>query len=78
MSEQWPRLKRDWVGRRVRARCALRNGLMAVPKGAVLTVRRGHDRYVDLSTVACESCGVAVYIRRVAVVDVELLPCGTT
>lgn len=63
----------DWVGKRVRTRYELRNGLMVIPKGTVCEVTYARSG-LSLKTEACGCCGVAVYIKRVPASDVELVP----
>lgn len=68
-----PRLKRDWVGRKVRTRRELRNGMGVIPAGTVAIVTYNRSG-LSLSTDPCGSCGVRVLINRVPEHDVELLP----
>ncbi len=68
-----PKLKRDWVGRKVRALSALSSGRLAIPEGRILTVQRNW-KGLTLVTDPCPSCGVRIYITRVSVHSVELLP----
>lgn len=68
-----PRLKRDWVGRKVRTRRELRNGMGIIPAGTVVTVTSNHSG-LSLSTDSCGSCGVRVLISKVPERDVDLLP----
>lgn len=67
-----PRLKRDWVGRKVRTVVMMRNGNMEIPIGTVceVTYNRGG---LTLKTEPCDCCGVAIYITRVPERDVRLL-----
>jgi hypothetical protein len=67
-----PRLKRDWVGRTVRTRRELRNGMITIPAGTIAEVTYNRAG-LELSTTSCESCGVRVFIRGVAEHDVDLL-----
>lgn len=59
-----PRLKRDWVGKRVRTVRTMRNGVSALPAGAMATVE-SYSRGAILKLDRCECCGVAPYISRV-------------
>lgn len=68
-----PKLKRDWVGRRVRTKRDLRNGNLFIPKSTVCTVTYNHSG-LSLETAGCSECGVRVYITKVPECDVELLP----
>ncbi|KKN36053.1 hypothetical protein LCGC14_0777480 [marine sediment metagenome] len=76
-----PKLKRDWIGRRVRALRALSHGRfvdgrshhMAIPEGKILTVTHSWNG-LTLRTDPCPSCGVRLFITRVSEHDVELLP----
>lgn len=73
MSEPRPRLKRDWIGRQVRTRVELRNGLVIIPVGTVCTVSDNHSG-LRLRSEPCGSCGVRVVISKVPERDVVLLP----
>ncbi len=68
-----PKLKRDWIGRRVRALRALSNGNLTVPPGKILTVARNW-KGLELVSDPCPHCGVKIRITRVSVHSVELLP----
>lgn len=68
-----PKLKRDWIGRKVRARRDLKNHVVNVPEGAVLEVTDNHGG-LSLTTEQCECCGVRVFIRKVPEQAVVLLP----
>lgn len=68
-----PKLKRDWIGRKVRALRALSNGNLAIPEGKILTVKR-YWKGLTLVTDGCPNCGVRLFITRVSEHDVELLP----
>jgi hypothetical protein len=70
-----PRLKRDWIGRKVRTRREIRNGLGSVPAGTVMNVTDNRAG-LALETKKCDCCGVRFYVRRVAEADVDLLPEG--
>ena len=67
-----PRLKRDWVGRTVRTKRELRNGMMSIPAGTIAEVTYNRAG-LELSTQPCDSCGVRIFIKRVPEHDVELL-----
>lgn len=68
-----PKLKRDWVGRKVRSLHAMQNGYYVIPKGTVfvVVVNRGGLR---LRTEPCKCCGVSCFISKVRESSVELLP----
>jgi hypothetical protein len=68
-----PKLKRDWVGRKVKALRPLSTGRLAVPEGKILTVTRNW-KGLTLVTDGCSNCGVRIFITRVSEHDVELLP----
>jgi hypothetical protein len=68
-----PKLKRDWVGRKVRTTRELINGYVTIPRGTVATVTGNHGG-LSLSTDACATCGVRCHIRKVSEFDVDLLP----
>lgn len=72
VAEKVPRLKRDWAGRHVRTRHALRNRLAQIPAGTVCEVERNHAG-LHLVTTPCPCCGVQVYINRVPESSVILL-----
>lgn len=72
--ERWPRLKREAQGRKVRALVALISGRVSIPAGTVLTVTEFRLDEVTLQAEPCSHCGVAVYIRKVRISSVELLP----
>jgi hypothetical protein len=73
---EWPKLKRDWTGLRVRSLRVLRNGYHEIPAGKVFIVK-GYHRGLQLdldAEEACPTCGIrAIYITKVPVRDVELL-----
>ncbi len=71
--EKKPRLKRDWIGRKVRVRRTMVNGLMEIPAGAIATVRKNLGG-LDLTSEPCPHCGIKINIRKVKEFDVELLP----
>lgn len=73
MGQVTPKLKRDWIGRKVRTKVVLRNGVMEIPEGTVLRVTHNHAG-LRLVSDACEHCGVRVYISKVPESDVVLLP----
>lgn len=73
MAARKPKLKRDWVGRRVQTLIELRNGWGVIPAGTVLMVDRNHAGLALISD-PCDHCGLAVSIRRVPESAVELLP----
>ena len=68
-----PRLKRDWIGRKVRTLRELRNYWGMIPAGTVCAVDDNHSG-LRLATEPCDHCGVKIYISRVPESDVELLP----
>ena len=62
--ERAPKRRSDWVGKWVRLRTELRNGVTVVPAGMLCHVEYGH-RLAQLTTQPCKCCGVAVRISRV-------------
>lgn len=58
-----PRLKRDWVGRRVRARRQLETGQVIVPGGALGIVRYKKPGTTTIAFDACLHCGVQPIVR---------------
>ena len=67
-----PRLKRDYIGRRVRTKRVLRNGNVVISPGTIATVTQ-YYRGFRLETEPCEHCGVGVNITQVPEHDVDLL-----
>lgn len=67
-----PKLKRDWIGLRVRSRHAIQNGLGTVPAGTMFTVT---DSYAGLRMTSdkCPACGVQFYVSRVNQASVEIV-----
>lgn len=72
--ELWPKLKREAQGRKVRTLVNLSNQVQTIPAGAVLTVIEFRLDEVTLRADPCAECGVAVWIRKVNINSVELLP----
>lgn len=72
VSPRPPKLRRDWVGKRVRITNEIRNGIMTIPVGAICTVRNIY-RGADLVGPACKCCGVAIHISKVPWTDLEYL-----
>lgn len=68
-----PKLKRDWIGRKVRTKNVLRNGNSIIPAGTELIVADNHSG-LRLRSEPCEHCGVSIYITRVPESSVTLLP----
>lgn len=72
--EGWPRVMREWEGRRVEARRAIQNrGGDAVKAGARGTIESAH-RGVRVSFDVCEHCGTQLYVSGVDPRDLTLLP----
>jgi hypothetical protein len=76
-----PKLKRDWIGRRVLTLQELRNGWGIIPAGVRMLVtdnRRASTRtpgsLVLTSETRCECCGLKATISGVREADVQLLP----
>lgn len=67
-----PKLKRDWIGRKVRTLVELRSGIATIPLGAILEVY-GNRGGLFLRSDACPHCGVMVHVRGVPEWDVEVL-----
>lgn len=67
-----PRLKRDWVGRRVMVQRKLRNGYVSILAGTVMMVRRNYSG-LQLEGDHCGKCGIAPSITKVPEHDVRLL-----
>lgn len=70
---EWPRLKRDCKGLKVRTRTILKNGFMEIPENSVCTIDQAFSYWVSLSGPKCPHCGVCIFIRKVHRTDVELL-----
>jgi hypothetical protein len=64
---------RELIGRRVRTLREITTGMLSIPAGAELVIRRKFGG-LDLRRDACACCGVAVWVLRVAPSAVELLP----
>ena len=60
-----PKLKRDWVGLKVRALTMLRNGYVEIHPGAVGTVTKNFSG-LSISFEVCPHCKVAPHITRVS------------
>jgi len=67
-----PRLKRDWIGRKVRTLVELKNGYVRIPAGTVMTVTYSRAG-LSLESDPCEHCGVRASVNRVSERGVELL-----
>lgn len=67
------KLKRDWIGRKVRVLRALSTGRLAIPEGKIMTVTHSW-KGLTLRADPCPSCGGSIFITRVSEHDVELLP----
>lgn len=68
-------------GRKARTLADMRNGVTVVPENTVVTIhgKSGKTRLsggpgLAIEMPACESCGVSVYMTKVAIRDLELLP----
>ena len=68
-----PKLKRDWVGLRVRSLVPLANGYVRVPAGTLFEVRRNYSGLALLS-LPCGACGVQAYMSHVPETAVEIVP----
>jgi len=67
-----PKLARDSVGLKVRAKRDLWNGYLTIKAGTILTVREKYGS-LRLEGPRCKHCGVAVWITRVPVNAVEIV-----
>jgi hypothetical protein len=72
-NQQWPKLKRDYAGLRVRLLREIQNGYIIMPAGAVLEVG-GWYGGLELTGPRCACCGMRPFMRKVPIADVELLP----
>lgn len=71
--KEWPRLKRDYVGLRVRVIRPIRNGGGdSAEVGRTATVR-GWYKGLDLKVDICDKCGTVMYVSRVPESAVELI-----
>jgi len=61
---EWSKLKRDYVGLKVRTTKALRNGSIEIPAGTVLEIESWY-RGAAIWTPPCECCGVRMYMTKV-------------
>lgn len=71
--EKWPRRKRDAEGRQVRTLRDFSNGILTLPKGSVVRLRRFYHGW-EIDGPKCPHCGVAVHMSKVPESDLELLP----
>ncbi len=72
----WPKRMRDWEGRLVRTKRAMRNGYVKIPEGTVMRIRTARSG-VSLETVdLCPICRVRCFIRRVDPQDLHLFAEG--
>jgi hypothetical protein len=69
---EWPKLKKDYAGLKVRLKRTLKNGIIEIPAGKVCTIESWY-RGACLRTDPCECCGVRVYITKVPQSALELL-----
>lgn len=67
-----PKLRRDWIGKRVRLLRESRNRVTCVPSGSILIVE-GTYRGAGLKSEPCKCCGVSVFITRVPWENLEFL-----
>lgn len=70
-----PKLRRDWIGKKVRLRKELRTSLLVIQADTVCTVKYAH-RGAELITDPCACCGVRVHIRKAGWDDLEFLGKG--
>lgn len=61
-----------WVGKKVRTRGVLRNGVIEIPTGTICEIRRKFKGFT-LKTDPCKCCGVSVFISKVPALAVELV-----
>ena len=66
-----PRLKRDWIGGKVRLRYKTFNGFMELPAGLVMTVK-GRTTRIQLTGEPCDCCGVRALLTMVGSDDISL------
>jgi len=59
-----PKLKRDWVGKLVRTKREMRNGVAAVKAGTLCEVTSGHNG-ASIQTIECPCCGISIYLTQV-------------
>jgi len=71
--KQWPKLKRDYPGLRVRLLVPIQNGFgKAAPAGALATVEESYGG-LKLSVDICDKCGTQLYVSKVPESKVELV-----
>lgn len=69
---EWPKLKRDYKGLKVKTLVPLNNRFMEIPAGTVCVVQEAWSYWVTLGTEPCPHCGVRVFIRKVPCREVAL------
>lgn len=73
MAKEWPKLKRDCKGLRVRLLKTIRNGFgTAAPAGKLATVEEDYGG-LKLSVDMCDTCGTRLYVSKVPRSSVELI-----
>ena len=68
-----PKLKRDWVGKRVRATREIRTGQYTVPAGRMGTVEGTYRGTFHVWFDGCKCCGVRVYVRLSSASSLEYM-----
>lgn len=68
-----PKLKREYVGRRVRTLRPFSNGWGVIPSGSLATVRAQNNKGSELISDACPCCGLQAKISAIGVEDIEFV-----
>lgn len=68
-----PKLKRDFVGRTVRTKRDMRNGMATIPKGTIATIKGRSRVGAELTSAKCECCGLHANISRIGDHDFEFV-----
>ena len=68
-----PKLKREYVGRRVRTLRPFSNGWGVIPSGALATIRAQNNKGSELVSDACSCCGLQAKISAIGAEDIEFV-----
>lgn len=68
-----PRLKRDYVGRRVRTTKMLRNGYAELPAGSLAVVVEQSKKGSSLRFDRCTCCGVSIFMTGIGADVIEFV-----
>lgn len=71
-----PKLKRDYIGRTVRAAVEMSNSYITIPAGKVGKVEYQGPRGSTLEFEACQCCGIKARITGVPAHEIEFVEIG--